>query len=1052
MFLNVLTELEDMHRRLHYRSEGNKKYSNGVCGLGNLKASASSIREAYLDIKDDFNQIIDDATPFERSNIFGVCLRLAFHDAGELDLRTNDDFGPDGCLSNTGANAGLIEADSLVNTLLEELWQKNCDDISRADFWALMGKLAAERADPSRTLNIPFHWGRKDNQRCDGGAGRLPEHQPGMSEFRRVFVDQMKMTIYDGVTLLGAHSVGHVHTEHSGFGTDHTPEHLATHIADNAWDETPDVFDNQYYKSLIQEPWLNTQGAGRLNMKNTWHIPKKLPDGIDNGEPAEQADGVDPLDVHPETIMLNADMAIAFPIHTDLDPVTGTNLGVIGELCGKEILHDHSYGCTSSTAGDVPGWPFETYDQALKYTQDNRVFLRDFEAAYMRMVTAGYRISGGPIKDGKLGTLKPINLGPYFEPLPATVTPYGVPKDICPTADGQVKQVLDWPSSPFKITPFQDDFKNPDAAVPTNTVCRADGHCIKSFEYDVIDVQARPFDNAVPGCQAKDPTWFLSYGAHLPGPTITMPAGHESIVRFNNKINPNGHFKGDFHPCVGTRSGRPFSVHYHGSASLAPYDGWADDETCAGETKDYVYPNNRPNSGWYHDHALHVTADNAYSGLAGFYIVSAKKKHGGCGEPYNLEDIEEKIMILGDKLLDNTCQLRMEPKGVHERSFYGDINVVNGVPFPVMRLEPKYYRFRVLDSSVSRPYLLKIKTEGGVDVSKDVCHIIASDGGYAPAAVPFPDTGLLIGVAERYEFVCDFRGFRGKTLYFWNENDGDQMKDVPMFCFSHLISKITVSTSTSTPNPPVFDATKTPDASLTPITQALTPSDIATATAMAERGEYHRRMDFGRGNGHWVINGETWSTFKIAADDVGQNTWELWLFRTGGGWFHPIHMHLVDFFVLKRDGANGVRSWERNIGKDVFYLGPSNNVWVLARFGAHKGDYMFHCHNLIHEDNDMLRAFHMVGSEQGKTANTAARFIANPVNHIIYGNYQYADPMFGDTAAKPTVTVPVLNQAFTQQTLDKNLYRIFYPLAADFTLMPQGYDNPWRSKVCPLTL
>ena len=92
----------------------------------------------------------------------------------------------------------------------------------------------------------------------------------------------------------------------------------------------------------------------------------------------------------------------------------------------------------------------------------------------------------------------------------------------------------------------------------------------------------------------------------------------------------------------------------------------------------------------------------------------------------------------------------------------------------------------------------------------------------------------------------------------------------------------------------------------------------------------------------------------------------------------------------------------------------------------------------------------MVNSEQGKTANTAARYIANPVNKIVYGNYQYADPMFEGTAAKPTSSVPALDRAFTEQTLKKNLYRIFYPLAEDFALMPQGYDNPWKANVCPL--
>jgi hypothetical protein len=58
------------------------------------------------------------------------------------------------------------------------------------------------------------------------------------------------------------------------------------------------------------------------------------------------------------------------------------------------------------------------------------------------------------------------------------------------------------------------------------------------------------------------------------------------------------------------------SIHLHGSPSLAPYDGWADDVTCSGESKDYIYPNNKPSTAWYHDHAFHETADNAYSGTA----------------------------------------------------------------------------------------------------------------------------------------------------------------------------------------------------------------------------------------------------------------------------------------------------------------------------------------------------------------------------------------------------------------------------------------------------
>ena len=197
----------------------------------------------------------------------------------------------------------------------------------------------------------------------------------------------------------------------------------------------------------------------------------------------------------------------------------------------------------------------------------------------------------------------------------------------------------------------------------------------------------------------------------------------------------------------------------HGSPSLAPYDGWAEDETCFNETKDYVYPNTHPGPDWYHDHALDITSDNAYLGLAGMYLVSTKKKYGGCGEPWNLENIEDQILILSDKVLDNKCQLYYDYAGPHKNNLYGDINLVSGIPWPKMLLEPKWYRFRVLNAAVSRPYLVKVKDENLVDVGPSICKIIASDGGYRNTPVDFPIEGLLLGVAERYDVVCDFTNF-----------------------------------------------------------------------------------------------------------------------------------------------------------------------------------------------------------------------------------------------------------------------------------------------------
>ncbi len=573
-------------------------------------------------------------------------------------------------------------------------------------------------------------------------------------------------------------------------------------------------------------------------------------------------------------------------------------------------------------------------------------------------------------------------------------------------------------------------------------------------------MQSRSFDNSITGCKAHPGTWYLSYNGSVPGPTIRNPVGHESLVRFKNQINTvTGYFKGSYNPClpVNGRSGRPISVHFHGSASLAPFDGWAEDETCFGEIKDYVYPNSRPATGWYHDHALHITADNDYYGLAGFKINSAKIKDGGCGEPWNLENIEEHLLMFSDKVLDNKCQLRYSFFEDHKDDLYGDINTINGVPFPQMNLEPKWYRFRLLNAAVSRPFLFKIKDHNLNDISQRICRVIASDGGFVISHTAFPVEGLLIGVSERYEIVCNFINYGSRTVYFWNDFDSKIMKDVPYFCHSHLLARGAFSAVPSTPNPPIFMTTLTTPTPLRPLFNVLNKADRDSGMAMAMADQYHREFVFGRSNGQWVINGETWDTAKIAAEDVGQNTWEVWKFKTGGGWFHPIHMHLVDFFILRRDreivgGIEpvGLRSNEINFPKDVFYLGPSEVIYVLARFGPHKGDYMFHCHNLVHEDHDMMRAMRMIDAPLStKNPLSAQPFIINRLYNLVYNNWKYADPMLGETAARPSSQVRTMTDLYVNQTLYKNLYRIFYPTPSDIVYM-RGARNLWQSQWCPL--
>ena len=165
------------------------------CAKTNFEAAPSSkqgICSAYKDILSQFTVPTDE---LGRSNLYGQAVRLAFHDAGEVDIQTTVDLlGADGCMAHNGDSAGLTEATSLVNNVMEPIWQSVCDHISRADFWVLFGKLVVERA-ASIPVTVPFQYGRFDNVECEGGAGRLPGGHGDLNEMQRVFVDQMGLTM-----------------------------------------------------------------------------------------------------------------------------------------------------------------------------------------------------------------------------------------------------------------------------------------------------------------------------------------------------------------------------------------------------------------------------------------------------------------------------------------------------------------------------------------------------------------------------------------------------------------------------------------------------------------------------------------------------------------------------------------------------------------------------------------------------------------------------------------------------------------------------------------
>jgi catalase (peroxidase I) len=144
-----------------------------------------------------FSQLLAGKDQVYQSNLFGGAVRLAFHDAGEVDLTASDTAGPDGCLSTADDNAGLLESTSVVTSIIEPMWQTYCDQISRADFWALIGKLAVEASEPTKAISIPYYYGRTDNSACEAGHGRLPGSEGTVSDMSKVFVTRMGMSMTD---------------------------------------------------------------------------------------------------------------------------------------------------------------------------------------------------------------------------------------------------------------------------------------------------------------------------------------------------------------------------------------------------------------------------------------------------------------------------------------------------------------------------------------------------------------------------------------------------------------------------------------------------------------------------------------------------------------------------------------------------------------------------------------------------------------------------------------------------------------------------------------
>jgi len=529
----------------------------------------------------------------------------------------------------------------------------------------------------------------------------------------------------------------------------------------------------------------------------------------------------------------------------------------------------------------------------------------------------------------------------------------------------------------------------------------------------------------IAGPRVLPPSTIYGFNGTFPGPMIYARYGQPACVRFINDLesNPYGLDRGDFgdpeyafltHLHNGhTAPESDGNPHYRASAYRP--DQWCDNMylnwPAGGDDAE------KQSFFWFHDHRMDHTGANVYKGMVGLYPIYDPKLDPGNeaittglrlpGVPNaSTGRIDYDIpLAFYDCALDdgvtphqdfhNGCgELHPEWWGQSffrhypNHGFVGDLFTVNGVAFPVLEVKRRKYRFRCLDASIARIYELAImsSTCGPVaapgqqgqyslpDGQQSMQFTqVATDGGLMP--FPIVRNSFELWPAKRREVVVDFKKYmdgtpttKGDVLYLVNlkqMTNGRKPNE----------STMTLDDGTIVPDPE-FDPNycvplmkivigdDAPDVSVVPAKLRPLPLIDPRIVAAAPRREFElmRSGQFG-GEVQWLINGlpfDPTTPLAFPQRDVP----EVWTVRNGGGgWVHPLHLHMEEHRVISRNGVptplNRAHP-DDDSREDVVALGPGESVDVFRNFRTFLGPYVAHCHNLAHEDHAMMFGWEIV--------------------------------------------------------------------------------------------
>ncbi|MBN1402465.1 MAG: multicopper oxidase family protein [Anaerolineae bacterium] len=396
-------------------------------------------------------------------------------------------------------------------------------------------------------------------------------------------------------------------------------------------------------------------------------------------------------------------------------------------------------------------------------------------------------------------------------------------------------------------------------------------------------------------------------------------------------------------------------VHWHGLHMPPEADGHPHLAIGPGETYTYDFPViDRAGTYWYHPHPHGRTGPQVYRGLAGLLIVSDEEEER-LGLPDGARDIP---LVIQDRSFDRANRLSYIGGGRMDQmlGFLGDRILVNGQPDYRLSLAAGAYRLRLLNGSNSRVY--KLAWDDGSPLT-----VIATDGGLLEK--PLQRDYVTLAPGERVELRADFGADTGDgdkrlvSLPFAGEVMGGMMG-------AGLGSSVTLPQGAPLSVLSVeVHGSAAPSASL--------PAQLSRHESLelgqAVNRDRPRRIELEMQGMRWLINGRSFHMTDVAEDEIVRlGDVEVWEMSNQPGpmrMIHPMHIHNVQFKVIERQIAAAFRpGWETvSAGyvdegwKDTVLLMPGETARVLMRFDHYAGLYLYHCHNLEHEDLGMMRNF-----------------------------------------------------------------------------------------------